>query len=283
MPALARRVRSALRASEHGSPAADLGRESKNAFVPSLDSNSSARIQLARALRSLRGNEGVTLRAVAEKIGYSPSSLSAAETGSSIPRWSLVEKLVRQLNGDIAVFKRLHEAALYESGASHLVPLSAGGEHVIQNNMLATDSRSHAMIAGGQRASMLSAYIEDQVPHTVLSAFASAWSAKRDSRFDTVLVLTRWVVEAVCADRGLGDVTAGRGIRRLKESQHIDERLAGWGTDVVHMANSVAHGARPVVNYEDAESALAFAAALLAQVYLINEQLGEFASWPRHG
>ncbi|MFE9192260.1 helix-turn-helix domain-containing protein [Micromonospora sp. NPDC007208] len=274
-PAVARRVRSDLRASGHALAETDAGRDPDAKFVPALDSTSSARYQLARALRALRRNEGVSLRAVADKIGYSPSSLSAAETGASTPRWSLVEKVVRQLNGDIQSFQELHDAALFESGTGHVAATAARGERFV-NNMLAIDNNSHLMMGVGRQPLALSVYLEGRLPSTVLTAFSSALSSMRESRFDTTLVLVRWIIEAVCAERGFEDITAGHGIRYLKESRQIDERLAKWGSDVVHMANGVIHGARPAVKGEDAESGLAFAAALLAQIYLINEQLKEF-------
>lgn len=69
------------------------------------------RPQLANALRALRVNAGASLRQVASRIGYSASSLSAAETGQSVPRWDLVEKVARHLGGDVDVFRRLHQAA----------------------------------------------------------------------------------------------------------------------------------------------------------------------------
>ncbi|MFJ8202148.1 helix-turn-helix domain-containing protein [Micromonospora chalcea] len=280
-PAVARRVRSELHSSGHVRNSTNAGRKSRAAFVPSRSSAYSAKNQLARALRSLRQNEGLTLRALAEKVGYSPSSLSAAETGASTPRWSLVEKIVRQLNGDIESFRELHQAALDETGTGHVATLAARGEKFV-SNFLALDSAAHAVMDTRRQPLALSAYLEERVPSTVLTAFSSALYSMQESRFDTTLVLTRWIIEAVCAERGLEDVTAGRGIRYLHEAQHIDDRLAKWGMTVVHIGNRVIHGASPALKAEDAESALAFAAALLAQIYLINEQMREFGRRAEH-
>jgi transcriptional regulator with XRE-family HTH domain/DNA-directed RNA polymerase specialized sigma24 family protein len=47
--------------------------------------------ELARALRSAREDAGLTYRAMAEIVGYSPGTLSGAASGESLPTWQVTE------------------------------------------------------------------------------------------------------------------------------------------------------------------------------------------------
>ncbi|MEU8090000.1 helix-turn-helix domain-containing protein [Micromonospora chalcea] len=275
-PAIVRLVRSMFRNTGIGIPVGDK-RIAKSLVAPPIDETSSAHQELAKALRALRSNEGRTLRAVAEKTGYSASSLSDAENGVTLPRWSLVEKVVTHLNGDLDKFKKLHQAALYESSArhSHPMPLQGIDEGLSFADEVSISNATFGMIVKGIQSDALSAMFEQLIPDPIMTAFASIWSSQRDSKFDTTLFLSRWIVEAICSDKGLGDVTAARGIRLLQEMQHINEPTTQWGLSIIRMANEVVHGARSA-GREEADSVVAFATVLLAQIYVVNEQLSKF-------
>ncbi|MEU6009509.1 helix-turn-helix transcriptional regulator [Streptomyces sp. NPDC047453] len=69
------------------------------------------RADLACRLRKLRDGEGVTLRALAQRAGYSPATLSAAESGRRAPTWEVTASFVQALGQDPLLWRSLWEAA----------------------------------------------------------------------------------------------------------------------------------------------------------------------------
>ncbi|GHJ36943.1 helix-turn-helix transcriptional regulator [Streptomyces sp. TS71-3] len=91
------------------------------------------RAHLARRLRELRDGSGMTLRRLAERTGYSPSALSAAESGRTAPSWVVTEAFVQACGGDPAHWRQLWELAdgqesAAESAAESDAPDSATPE-----------------------------------------------------------------------------------------------------------------------------------------------------------
>jgi transcriptional regulator with XRE-family HTH domain len=67
--------------------------------------------ELANRLRDLRDSSGMTLREMAAKSGYSPATLSLAESGRKVPSWDVVEAFV-QTCGDVpATWQQLWQVA----------------------------------------------------------------------------------------------------------------------------------------------------------------------------
>ncbi|HKS99055.1 MAG TPA: helix-turn-helix transcriptional regulator, partial [Rugosimonospora sp.] len=66
---------------------------------------------LARRLRGMRDDRGLTLREVAHKSGYSQASLSTAESGRRLPSWDLVQAFVQSCGEDPALWRQLWELA----------------------------------------------------------------------------------------------------------------------------------------------------------------------------
>ena len=66
-----------------------------------------SRDELSRTLQALRAESGLTIRAVAEKIGMSDSTVSRLETGRYVPTPEQVEQLVTVLGARPAVRRHL--------------------------------------------------------------------------------------------------------------------------------------------------------------------------------
>jgi transcriptional regulator with XRE-family HTH domain len=91
-------------------------------------SGSGAQADLARRLRALRDESGLTLRQAAVKSGYSQAALSGAESGRRVPSWEVTEAFVQVCGGNPLTWRQLWEFA---SGAEERgLP---GGEEEIQD------------------------------------------------------------------------------------------------------------------------------------------------------
>ncbi|WP_176558741.1 helix-turn-helix domain-containing protein [Micromonospora sp. WMMA1996] len=258
-PAVARRVRASLR-QKGVIAAADLS-DLRRPGNRTSDSADSARIAFGQALRTLRKKEGVSLRSVAQQARYSPSSISAAETGASLPKWDLVERFVRLCNGDIEHFRKLYQEVLLAEESRRRPSASSSGFVSIQ-----VPAQYEALIS----------IFQECVPANVLDAVGSMWGAMRESEYRTCLVLTRWAVEVVCVDKGInGDSAPSAGLAFLNGRKLINDDLMRWGKSILQLTNKVAH-TNYATTYSDAESAIRFTVALLSQVYLIGDQIESF-------
>src|SRR5258708_15662558 len=61
--------------------------------------------ELALALRRLRDQRGMTLRQVAARSGYSPATLSMAESGRRFPSWEVLAAFVQSCGADPAEWR----------------------------------------------------------------------------------------------------------------------------------------------------------------------------------
>ncbi|WP_194905504.1 helix-turn-helix domain-containing protein [Catenulispora rubra] len=66
---------------------------------------------LADRLRRLRDDQGLTLRELAHKSGYSHASLSTAESGRRRPSWELLQAFVQSCGEDPVAWRQLWELA----------------------------------------------------------------------------------------------------------------------------------------------------------------------------
>ncbi|MCF6475425.1 helix-turn-helix domain-containing protein, partial [Nonomuraea sp. MG754425] len=51
--------------------------------------------RFALRLRELRAGRGLTIRRLADRAGYAPSTLSKAESGEQVPSWEVTEAFVQ--------------------------------------------------------------------------------------------------------------------------------------------------------------------------------------------
>jgi transcriptional regulator with XRE-family HTH domain len=67
--------------------------------------------ELARRLRELRDQSGLTMRQVAAKSGYSQATLSTAESGRRTPTWEVTEAFAQSCGADAREWRQLWEMA----------------------------------------------------------------------------------------------------------------------------------------------------------------------------
>ena len=70
-----------------------------------------ARGELAQALRQLRDQSGMTLRKLAARSGYSPATLSMAESGRRFPSWEVLAAFVQSCGADPGEWRPLWRSA----------------------------------------------------------------------------------------------------------------------------------------------------------------------------
>ncbi|WP_067471677.1 DUF4407 domain-containing protein [Actinomadura hibisca] len=81
-----------------------------------LDPSAGAVAAFAQRLRELRRGSGLTLRQVAERAGYSPTTCTAAARGRTLPTWEVARAYVVACGGDEAEFQASWEEAAVSVG-----------------------------------------------------------------------------------------------------------------------------------------------------------------------
>jgi transcriptional regulator with XRE-family HTH domain len=71
-------------------------------------------IELAKRLRTLRDQNDLTLRQLAEKSGYSTATLSIAEKGQQLPTWDVMTAFIQSCDDDPSRWRQLWEVAKAE-------------------------------------------------------------------------------------------------------------------------------------------------------------------------
>lgn len=124
--------------------------------------------ELANRLRELRDNSGMTLREMAGKSGYSPATLSVAESGRRVPSWDVVEVFVQTCGGAPATWRQLWQVAAdaeRQSAQTADLPPATAGVAVPAESREATSvgspRRRRALVLGGVLCVLagLSAYL----------------------------------------------------------------------------------------------------------------------------
>jgi OmpA-OmpF porin, OOP family len=81
-----------------------------------LKADSGTLTELARELRRMREQAGLTYRELSAKTGRSPSTLTAAAVGNQLPSWQVTRSWIQACGGDAEAVLRLYERACAEAG-----------------------------------------------------------------------------------------------------------------------------------------------------------------------
>jgi hypothetical protein len=119
--------------------------------------------------------------------------------------------------------------------------------------------------------------LSDKIPKTLRLEVGEARACFRSSAYTATVVMVRRTLEGICAEHGLKSSPLFKALTQMKESGLIDGRLLEWAQALRTLGNEGAHFTGNRVSRQDAEDALALAAAILNYVYLFSEQFAEFS------
>lgn len=113
-------------------------------------------------------------------------------------------------------------------------------------------------------------------PASVREDFAEAQRCLSVRAHKAAAVMVRRVLEGIAVDQGETSGVLAQRLRRLKESQAIDGRLAEWADALRVVGNDAAHSGSAPTSREDAADALSFAEALADYLYTFRAQFDRF-------
>jgi hypothetical protein len=114
------------------------------------------------------------------------------------------------------------------------------------------------------------------VPAGLRREWEEAQTCFRAKAYAACVVMVRRTLEGTCADQGVNEKTLARNLKKLAADGLIDETLAQWADAMRIAGNKGAHFTGQPVPREDAEDALAFAEALLDNIYVLRTRFEEF-------
>jgi hypothetical protein len=116
-----------------------------------------------------------------------------------------------------------------------------------------------------------------QVPESLRREFEEAGSCFSAKAYAATVVMVRRVLEGTCQENSVTDHNLASGLRKLQDTGLIDGTIAEWANALRILGNQGAHFTGMPVPRDDAEDALAFAEALLEQIYVLRKRFEEFA------
>ncbi|MGW4946357.1 DUF4145 domain-containing protein [Actinoplanes sp. NPDC004185] len=118
--------------------------------------------------------------------------------------------------------------------------------------------------------------LSTQVPEDLKREFEEAQTCLNAKAYTATVVMVRRTLEGICKDNGIGERVLARGLKKMEEQGLIDRTLAEWADGLRVLGNQGAHYTGTQVSRQDAVDALAFAEALVDQIYVMRRRFEEF-------
>jgi Domain of unknown function (DUF4145) len=118
-----------------------------------------------------------------------------------------------------------------------------------------------------------------EVPAPLRREFDEAQSCFSAKAYGATVVMVRRLLEGTCQENNVNvrQLRLDGGLRKLREEGLIDDTLAQWANALRVLGNEGAHYTGKEVPRDDAEDALAFAEALLENIYILRKRFLVFA------
>ena len=108
------------------------------------------------------------------------------------------------------------------------------------------------------------------IPRSVRKSLEEAKRCLGSRAYMACAVMCGRAVEALCNDK-VASKTLADGLKKLRSSKIIDEKLFEWSEALRHERNIGAHAGEEVTTWQDARDVLDFAIAISEYVYVLDE------------
>ena len=109
------------------------------------------------------------------------------------------------------------------------------------------------------------------IPRSVRKSLEEAKRCLTSKAYMACAVMCGRAVEALCKDK-VSSKTLAEGLKKLRSSKIIDEKLYEWSEALRHERNIGAHANEEVTSWQDARDVLDFAFAISEYVYVLDEK-----------
>jgi Domain of unknown function (DUF4145) len=117
----------------------------------------------------------------------------------------------------------------------------------------------------------------NNAPEPLRREFEEAQACFTAKAYEATVVMVRRVLEGTCKENDVQERTLAKSLDKLKAGGLIDATLAQWADALRILGNEGAHYTGNQVPRDDAEDALAFAEALLDNIYVLRKRFEKFA------
>ena len=114
------------------------------------------------------------------------------------------------------------------------------------------------------------------IPEIVRNSLTEAEICFKAKAYSACAVMCGRAIEGVCKHHDSETKTLASGLKKLRESGVIDERIYGWGEALRENRNLSAHATTEKVTKGDARDLLDFSIAICNYVFILNEKFERF-------
>lgn len=118
--------------------------------------------------------------------------------------------------------------------------------------------------------------LSKDVPRPLRNEYNEAQKCFSVKAYGATVVMVRRILEGVCKENGVQERTLVKSLEELKKNGLIDDTISEWATTLRLLGNEGAHYTGHPVPRDDAEDAIAFAEALLDNIYVLRKRFTEF-------
>jgi hypothetical protein len=119
-------------------------------------------------------------------------------------------------------------------------------------------------------------HIAWEIPAIARKSLIEARTCYKAKAYSASVVMSGRTLEGVCQHHSTKDKNLYGGLKELKETGIIDERLYQWGEELRKHRNISAHASEDVITKEDAKDLLDFAQAICDYVFVLNAKFNRF-------
>ncbi|PZV06868.1 MAG: hypothetical protein DCF32_08815 [Leptolyngbya sp.] len=118
--------------------------------------------------------------------------------------------------------------------------------------------------------------INGTIPELVRNSLIEAKLCFKAKAYSACTVMCGRAIEGVCKHHDAGINSLATGLKKLRESGVIDERMYSWGEALRISRNLGAHATTEQINQEDAHDLLDFSIAICEHIFILNVKFDRF-------
>lgn len=118
-------------------------------------------------------------------------------------------------------------------------------------------------------------FYSPSIPPLVYRSIEEAQKCYQAHAYSAAAVMCGRAIEAICKEK-TGEKTLCAGLKKLKDTNEIDERLFEWGDVLRKERNIGAHATDEITSKQDARDILDFAISICEYIYVLSQKYKEF-------
>lgn len=119
-------------------------------------------------------------------------------------------------------------------------------------------------------------YINWEIPVIARNSLVEARNCFKARAYSACVVMCGRTLEGVCQHHSTKSKTLDHGLKELKDSGIIDDRLYQWSEELRKQRNIGAHATEEKISKDDAKDLLDFAQAICDYVFVLNARFNRF-------